>query len=196
MKKELIDQVTEGFIELIKEQLATDSAIRFRRAEQLCNQAHQLLQMNAMRVGDVDAEESLGIDMPGGGFHIGGRIAGPIIRPTGSDLGDTLRELMHTIGPTLISKGAQSEETRLAKLLSIRKRLEEANRPTDTIDARIDAVLEDFNKEKTHGTGVDDSIVLRRLASGSDRSDDDAADRGEGDGVGEGGAREVTDVCA
>lgn len=195
MKKELLDDIAAGFTKLINDELGTDSTTRFRRAGKLCAQAHNLLQMNAMRVGDIDGEQEEDEDF-GMGMRMG-VARGRIIRPTGSDSGDTIREVVHAMGPMIAAQANKGNEGRLSQLLSIRKRLEEASRPTDAIDTRIDALLETLNKETAHGdTGLDDSIVLRRPALGSDRPEDDSPDHGEGDGEGEGSAGQAADRCA
>ncbi|HSX22886.1 MAG TPA: hypothetical protein VLE97_08955 [Gaiellaceae bacterium] len=219
MKDDLVKAALAALDAIMVDQLSGTDPARYSRVARLCGQAHQIVKMSAKRVADVavrgqdnfpiglggDLLEPLDEDLGGnGGIVVRGGLGHAIMPRQPGDMVDVLREMMMGLpqfNPSLNNTSEKRVE-RLQKLLDVRQALAEIGHDDlsmiDTQIAQIKKELADDNDADTHATDADPAVVRtlvpRGHPAGVDRRGDHPADRREGDGAREGGARQAGPV--
>jgi hypothetical protein len=185
MKTELIDNILDGYAEIIRDLLDSPDRLRFERITRIAKLAHALHQQTAMRVGEMAIDYEAGVVhyaedganyVLGGGDHT-------------TNQADVIREVVGAFHPVIRLYMEREQETRLRKLFDLRALMEEADQDISVIDERIAKLTADLQKENSHAhSGVVHPELLRGHPSGADGPGELQGDRRESERPGNGSA--------
>lgn len=215
MSKELNDAALAGLSALIEAELKTDAPTRFVRAARICKHAHDLLQMNVVRVGDIpmrrpgllgaQAADEFGVDVLGNDgmyqpYGVGAVMNGAMNMGGMAPVMDMAREIMSVLKPKPVDEAVAAVKKilpdayeRLDKLFKLRD-----NAPDEATKQRIMSQIDQTLKEMETKHGQSDvagAIVLRGPETGDADEGLVQPPGGTGDIERIGSAQEAAGLC-